>query len=740
MRRFSALRVHASGAPLSAVLLCITSPPVALAQAYERLVSFATTTADSPQGPPCLASDGGLYGLTVQGGESHVGSVFVLRRDPGGAWVATTLHSFTGADGRAPRGGIVQARDGDLYGTTSAGGQGEQGTVFKMTPQGALTTLHSFAGPDGAAPSAHLVQGPDDALYGTTSEGGANGLGTVFKITPGGDFTSLNSFAGVPGQMRPPLTLATDGNFYGVAGNGVFRMTADGTMTTIGSADVFPTAGLVQGSDGDLYGLADVDPLGVSSAAFKMSTSGAYTLLHVFSFQEEAGRGSGELVQAPDGTFYGASSYGGTGPNYGEGTLFRMTAAGTVTLLHDFSGPDGSLPSGGLTLGSAGLLYGITSSGGAQGGGTVFEATAAGALTTIHSFFFLHGGIAPWGGLLLAADGNFYGTTYGSPGPAVLPSTVYRMTPEGEVTTLRTFGGPYETTAGNPRAGLIEGADGDLYGTTVYGGAFKISRSGDLTVLHRFQATEGVLPTADLVQASDGDFYGTTLEGGGPNGRNCGTVFKMTATGDVTTLHTFVIRSGEFGLEGCLPYSGLVQASDGNLYGTTVGKWTGSESFRGTIYRITPGGQFESLVAFPREYVAAGLVQGSDGRLYGTTYGIPPFLGWGGSNQERVFAMGLDGSFTTLHVFGGQDGRGPRATLVEVDGFFYGSTTRGGLHGFGTLFRITPNGEFEALHHFTGTDGAYPVARLTPAPDGSFYGTTVLGGDTGGGVAFRFVP
>jgi uncharacterized repeat protein (TIGR03803 family) len=742
LRRSSALRVYVSAALLSALLLGITSPPVAQAQGYQQLVSFGSTVADFPGGPACLASDGGLYGLTLQGGASHAGSVFVLRRDPGGDWVATTVHSFTGTDGRAPRGGVVQARDGQLYGTTSAGGQGERGTVFRMTQQGALTTLHSFTGPDGAAPSAHLVQGPDDALYGTTSEGGANGLGTVFRITPGGDFTNLNSFAGVPGQMRPPLTLATDGNFYGVAGNGVFRMTADGTMTTIGfSPDVWPTTGLVQGSDGDLYGLGDIDPLGSLTGAFKMSTSGAYTLLHVFSLQGEPGRGNGELVQAPDGTFYGASSYGGTGPNYGEGTLFRMTPGGEVALLHDFSGPDGSLPSGGLTLGPAGLLYGITSSGGAQGGGTVFEATSTGMVTTLHAFASSQGGLFAWGDLLRADDGNFYGTTYGSPGPFAAPSNAYRMTPEGEVTTLHAFTGA-QGAGTNPRAGLAQGTDGDFYGTTVWGGSatnsgtvFKVSPSGEFTTLHVFNG--GGLPTAPLVQASDGSFYGTTLWGGRVN---CGTVFKITAAGELTTLHEFTVYSPEFGLDGCLPYSGLVEATDGNLYGTTVGKGTSEWLFRGTIYRITPDGQFQSVLFFREEYVAGGLVQGSDGRLYGTTYGSPPFPGWASSSQERVFAMGLDGSLTTLHVFSGDDGRAPRATLVEVGGFFYGSTTRGGLHGFGTLFRVSPSGEFETLHHFTGTDGSLPVGRLASAPDGSLYGTTVEGGISGRGVAFRIVP
>jgi uncharacterized repeat protein (TIGR03803 family) len=735
--------MRASRTLLSAALIGFTCPHAALAQAaYQQLFSFGNiTTLANPVGPPFLAADGGLYCVTAQGGEFHAGSVFVLRRDPSGAWVATTLHSFMGVDGRAPLAGVVQGRDGNLYGTTQAGGQGELGTVFKMTLQGAVTVLHSFTGPDGAAPSARLVQGPDDAFYGTTSEGGANGLGTLFKITSGGDFTSLNSYAGVPGQRRPPLTLATDGNFYGTAGLQVFRMTTDGTLTIIGSIPGLATVivGLTQGSDGDLYGLADADPFGVSNAAFKMSTNGAYTLLHMFSFVGEGGRAGGELVQAPDGSFYGAAQNGGTGPIYGEGTLFRMTTDGTVTLLHDFSGPDGSLPSGGLTLGSAGLLYGVTSSGGPQGGGTVFEATTGGVVTTLHDFFAPHGGTGPWGDLLLADDGNFYGTTYGIQGD-FFPSTAYRMTPEGEVTTLHAFTGG---AGANPRAGLIQGADGDFYGTTVWSGSgnsgtvFKVSSSGELTTLHQFGQL--ALPTAALVQASDGDFYGTTLRGGGSN---CGTVFRMTASGDLTTLHEFAVFSNEFGNEGCLPYSGLVQASDGSLYGTTVGKGTGTLSgvFRGTIYRITPGGQFESLVAFAREYVAGGLVQGTDGRLYGTTYGSPPFPGWGDSQQERVFAIGLDGSFTTLHLFAGEDGRAPRATLVEADGFFYGSTTGGGTHGFGTLFRISPSGQFETLHHFTGTDGSYPVGRLARAPDGSLYGTTVEGGDTGGGVAFRLVP
>ncbi len=201
-----------------------------------------------------------------------------------------------------------------------------------------------------------------------------------------------------------------------------------------------------------------------------------------------------------------------------------------------------------------------------------------------------------------------------------------------------------------------------------------------LTTLHSFGGGDGAYPYAGLVQASDRNFYGTTRDGGASGNciDKCGTVFKITPNGTLTTLHSFG------GGDGAYPEAGLVQASDGNFYGTT--EFGGVNNY-GTVFKITP-----------------------------------------------------NGTLTTLHSFGGGDGAYPEAGLVQAsDGNFYGTTTRGGANYYGTVFRITPDGTLTTLHNFGYGDGAYPYAGLVQASDGNFYGTTLNGGAYGDGTVFRLM-
>jgi uncharacterized repeat protein (TIGR03803 family) len=365
----------------------------------------------------------------------------------------SVLYSFTGGalDGEKPGGTLLQASDGNFYGTTPFGGANGAGIVFKITPTGSETVLYSFQGGanDGGNPAGELIQGSDGNFYGMTSNGGPGEYGTVYKITPSGVETVLHFFQ--------------DGS-------------ADGA---------YPSGGLVQGSDGNFYGMA--------SQGGAHDTNG----VHV------------------------------------DGVVFKITPSGTMTVLHSFQGgpTDGAYPLRNLILATDGNFYGVTPSGGAVNGGTVFKITPSGTETLLYSFESgLTDGISPSGSLIQASDGNFYGTTSQGGGGNEY-GTVFKVTAGGTETVLYAFqGGPTDGT--NPQGSLIQASDGNFYGMTEqdgrlgYGSIFKITPSGAETVLHFFQGgtTDGVNPFDSLIQAPDGNLYGMTNLGGA---NNLGTIFKF---------------------------------------------------------------------------------------------------------------------------------------------------------------------------------------------------------------------
>jgi uncharacterized repeat protein (TIGR03803 family) len=348
-------------------------------------------------------------------------------------------------------------------------------------------------------------------------------------------------------------------------------------------------------------------------------------------------------------------------------------------------------------------------------------------------------------------DGNFYGTS--SAGGTSGKGTVFRMTPGGALTTLVSFTGGND--GGQPYAGVIQGSDGNFYGTTSQGGAknfgtvFKMNPNGAVTTLVSFNGTgvrDGAIPYSGLVQGSDGNFYGTTYWGGDKNaggGSGLGTVFTITPSGVKSNLVIFE------GPNGGHPFGGLIQGNDGNFYGTTY--WGGNVSLNGgngfgSIFRVTPGGQFSMLATFDGTHGGhpyQGVVQGNDGNFYGTTY-------WGGSTLNdyngygTVFQMTPDGTLTMLVGFTNDNGAHPFGGLVQgIDGNFYGTTLWGGnlslngFNGLGTVFKVTPAGDLTTLFSFSGDNGSLPYATLILGSDNNIYGTTCQGGAGGGGVVFR---
>lgn len=344
----------------------------------------------------------------------------------------TVLHSFAGgaADGSFPSAALVQASDGNFYGTTPSGGPGNMGTVYRMTPSGAVTILHTFAGPEGLDPLAPLLVGPDGNFYGTTALGGPglfNGNGVVFRITPTGAYTVLHFFNGTDGKS--------------------------------------PQAGLAPGKDGNFYGTTSAGGASGAGTVFRITPAGTLTTLHSFS-GPDGSMPLGKLVMPPDVNFYGTTSGGGAANG---GTVFRISMSGTFTLLHSFTftPSDGNTPRGALALGRDLNLYGTLEFGGANSAGAAFRISMSGQYTLLHSFSAPEGA-NPLAGLLLANDGKFYGTN--SVGGANNNGTIFSMTPRGVVNVVRSL--KASTDGGFPDAELIQANDQRIYGTCSSGGAF----------------------------------------------------------------------------------------------------------------------------------------------------------------------------------------------------------------------------------------------------------------------------
>jgi uncharacterized repeat protein (TIGR03803 family) len=408
-------------------------------------------------------------------------------------------------------------------------------TAFCLHAGVIFTSLYSCTCTnDGANPEAALVQGSDGYLYGTTTYGGTNDAGSVFKISTNGVLTTLYTFGSVS-------------NMYAEALDGAY-----------------PNASLVQGSDGNLYGTTEGGGYGGDS---------------------------------------GGDSLGGHGGSiFGDGTIFKISTNGILTILYRF------------------------------------EATGT------------YDGESPETALMQGNDGNFYGTTY---------DTAFKITTNGVLTTLAFF----SMADGYPNgfdleAALVQGSDGNFYGTTLEGGigynsyspdntaagtVFQISTNGVLTSLHTFSSTnDGAYPQAELIQGSDGNFYGTT-SGQSPTGRppSRGTIFKISANGLLTSLHSFT------GQDGSYPYAALVQGSDGSLYGTT---YVGGTNNSGTVFKINPDGTgFTTLFTF--------------------------------SARTQI----SEGSGVVTNTYGAF----PQASLILVGNTLYGTTSGGSMNGFGTVFSLT---------------------------------------------------
>jgi uncharacterized repeat protein (TIGR03803 family) len=377
----------------------------------------------------------------------------------------------------------------------------------------------------------------------------------------------------------------------------------------------------------------------------------------------------------------------------------------------------------------------------------LFGAQAAQAQTfkVVHDFGKGTDGQTPFTGLIHDSRGNHYGTTvYGGAGTL---GTVYTLGKTGKETVLYSFCSKSNCADGaDPEGGVIEDAQGNLFGTTSFGGAhnqgivFELNSAGKETILYSFKGgNDGQHPSGSLIQDSKGNFYGTTIFGGGS--ADVGTVFKLGKSGEETVLYGFT-----GGTDGAKPFAGVMQDAEGNLYGTAIG---GGASGNGVIFEVSKAGKESVLYSFTGGADGAAptssLIMDTEGNLYGTASA-------GGNGGGTIFEWSTAGKLIVLYTFCSQpscaDGSEPEQALVQdADGNFYGTTYAGGSDGKGVVFELTNASKEIVLHNFSGTDGISPYGgSLLRDSDGALYGTTSDGGNLscgegpGCGVIFKLTP
>jgi len=368
----------------------------------------------------------------------------------------------------------------------------------------------------------------------------------------------------------------------------------------------------------------------------------------------------------------------------------QAAQAQTFTLLHSFTGSDGSFPLGQPVVDSKGNVFGTTQQG-TGNDGTVWELTSGGTFIVLHSFDYDTDGALPLAGVKLDEKGNLFGTTY--EGPSGYYGTVFEITSGGTFTTLYKFGSQ-NNDQHNIYGGVTLDTSGNLYGTSLYGGSFGNCSGG------------------------------------------CGTVWKLSSNGTETVLHSFD------GSDGAYPFGGKLKIDEqGNLYGLT--SWGGTSN-AGTLFKITSGGTFSVLHNFGCRHddcYPTGSLRKYNGNLYGTAEGYGSHGCCGTMWQYNLSRQTL----TVLHSFSGPDGNRPIGGVgcqegrkkTVCAGNLFGTTFLGGTNGYGTAWEIDSSGTFSTLHNFAHSDGANPYDRPFVDQKGNVYGTTVNGGSDDDGTLWE---
>ena len=409
--------------------------------------------------------------------------------------------------------------------------------------------------------------------------------------------------------------------------------------------------------------------------------------------------------------------------------------AQTVTDVANFDGVNGHLPQGQTVIQATnGRYYGTTAVGGTHGMGNIYELTPGGKLSNFYSFCSLANcadGAQPAASPILGADGNLYGTTAGGGSDALYPNgsgTVYKMTLDGEITTLYTFCATAPCTDGSTPTGMIQASDGSLYGSTYFGGSanagtiFQITPTGEFKSLYSFcsraKCADGQSPNFPPIQGNDGNLYGTMYDGGSGGG----VFYELTTSGTYKVLYVFCNSNSGDCPTGSLP-NPIVQDASGNFFGTTDDG--GSRGF-GVAFEITTADQYTVLenFNFATTYNYEGLTLANDGNLYGTT-----LFAANGTNEGTVIEITPEGATKELYVFsnGSLSGYDPWSPLFQAtDGNLYGTTNYGGggKGYYGTVFKLS--------------NGLSPLVKTVPVRGSVGASVIILGNNLTGSTSVTF--
>ena len=618
---------------------------------YEKKIDLDISTGGNPEGSLIKTTDGKFFGMTASGGENNCGVIFEY--DPESNVYVKKVDLYSGV-GAFPKGSLFEASNGKLYGMTFRGGRNNDGTIIEYDPvNNAINKIFDFSYDNGRWPMGDLVESEAGQLYGMTWRGGEYDEGVLFQIDCNtGVYNKINDFNGTNGSLPQ--------------GSLVF------------SGDIIYGTTLV----GGIYG---------RGVLFKYDPQTAtYSKLIDFT-RFDGTQPIGTLLEAENGKLYGLTTYGG---NHSHGSIYEYDKARnvfTTRISFDLS-TGGGLPYGSLTEASNGKLYGVTYSGGANEDGSLFEFDIySNAFSTKVSFNKSGSGNHPWGSLVYASNGKFYGLT--NSGGNHGGGTLFEYDPEENIYTKKYDFGSWLNSSHrgcNPFGSLVElSDDGILYGMTSRGGSavngkgmiFKYNvHTSVLEKIVDINFEEGGQPLGDLVKASNGKLYGMTNDGGISSK---GVLFEFDPIANIYT------KKIDFtGSNGAHPKGSLVRISNGELVGTTH---DGGDNGEGVIFKYNP--------------------------------------------VTDVFNKLFDFSTTT--------GRWMHGNLVEADnGILFGMTRIGGLHGNGVIFKFElSNKSYSEVYQFgEGDSGRNPLGSLMKSSNGKLYGLTTSGGDNMNGVLIEFDP